>query len=591
MTPTDVTATGTETAPTDEVVVGVGEEEREGLEEEEEEMEGVEEEGGKRSRGTQVETGAEGTIRAAERAGGRAMWWRGVPLGKGEGEGGWEGKGVAWRKARSMRKRKAAEGANARRAKQRKLAREAKAAETRTDDGDDAGVTTTSTGREGTANDEQSLPSSNVGASPGTPAFQSSPIPTTSNVRPRKYWLKTSSNKTFVLRRDEGIDLTFIHRPNDPNQVATRMMEVAPNPSKSKNERKKKEADRGRGGIRRVDFYQDPVTPALQDEQNKKAAESRAAIARQRQQQELDALCPPRALPPQVKDVRVTDAGGVGPWETRDVEKKKRDKELWRRHAYETPQQYRGPRVHERRRRDRKEEEDFEEKAKKEEWDRLRKKFDEEREERKKKEEYEERKERKRKYWKEEDEMMEKMEGDPKERRAAANMRRVFDEHYDQRRVEDLRERIPKARHAAPIHPPSHDDDRREAAEKLARLEKLDREMEEEAKKVEEEKKKEKKRIQKEIERQRDILVRVDDDESRDNSAHSRRDSSKKESRGERRPPGYSPGTTLTPTPAPLPSTRPSRQETLKRQEVRPKERKGEPTRRRDSSNDRRRRR
>ena len=186
---------------------------------------------------------------------------------------------------------------------------------------------------------------------------------------------------------------------------------------------------------------------------------------------------------------------------------------------------------------------------------------------------------------------MDKMGGDGKERRTAANMCRVFEEHYSDRRVEDLRDRIPKARHVAPLYPPDHDDDRREAAEKLARLQKLDREIEEEARKVEEEKKEEKRRIQKEIERQRDILIRIDDDESRESSTHSRRDSSRKESREERRPPGYSPGTTLTPTPAPLPSTRPSRQETLKRQEIRPKERKGEPTRRRDSSNDRRRRR
>merc|ERR1712015_295336 len=210
-----------------------------------------------------------------------------------------------------------------------------------------------------------------------------------------------------------------------------------------------------------------------------------AAIARQRQDAELDALCPPRALSPRVKDIRVTDAGGVGPWEARDVEKKKRDKELWRRHAFETPQQYRGPRVHERRRNARKEEEDFKEKAKKEEWDELTRKFDKEREERKRKVEDDEGEERKLKFWREEDEKMEKMGGDAKERRTAANMCRLVDEHYDDRRVEDLRDRIPKARYVAPLHPPAHDDDRREAAEKLARLQKLDREMEEEAKRVE----------------------------------------------------------------------------------------------------------
>ena len=51
-TPTNATATGTQTAPRDEVVVEVGEEERKALgEEEEEEMEGVVEEGGRVSRG------------------------------------------------------------------------------------------------------------------------------------------------------------------------------------------------------------------------------------------------------------------------------------------------------------------------------------------------------------------------------------------------------------------------------------------------------------------------------------------------------------------------------------------------------------
>ena len=198
VTPTDATATGTQTA----MRADEGEE--------------MEEEGGRRSRGTQVEKGAKGTIRAAERAGGKASWWRGVALGKGKGEGGWEGKGVAWRKARRERKRKAkaAEGANARRAKKRRLAQEEKATETRTDNRGDDGVTTTPTAREGTTlGNVQSLPSSNVGVTPGTPAFQSTPIPPSSDVQPRKAWL--SSKKNFVLRREEGIDLTFIHRHDD----------------------------------------------------------------------------------------------------------------------------------------------------------------------------------------------------------------------------------------------------------------------------------------------------------------------------------------------------------------------------------------
>ena len=74
VTQTNATATGTQTAPRDEVVVGVGEEERKGLEEEEEEeMEGVVEEGGWVSVAVQVEVEGRNSIRAAERAGGRAM--------------------------------------------------------------------------------------------------------------------------------------------------------------------------------------------------------------------------------------------------------------------------------------------------------------------------------------------------------------------------------------------------------------------------------------------------------------------------------------------------------------------------------------
>ena len=107
-TSTNATATGTQTAPRDEVVVEVGAEEREGLgeEEEEEEMQGVEEEGGGRSVGVQVEQGAEGTIRAAERRGGKATWWRGIALGKGRGGDEWEGKKVAFKEARKERKKK-----------------------------------------------------------------------------------------------------------------------------------------------------------------------------------------------------------------------------------------------------------------------------------------------------------------------------------------------------------------------------------------------------------------------------------------------------------------------------------------------------
>ena len=207
-------------------------------------------------------------------------------------------------------------------------------------------------------------------------------------------------------------------------------------------------------------------------------------------------------------------------------------------------------------------EEDFRKKAEREEWHRLQKKFD---------------RERKEKFWREEDEKMKKMEGDARERRTAANMCRLVNEHYDGRREEDMRERIPKARHTAPIHPPAHDDDRREAAEKLARLERREKELreeekreeekkrrvEEEAKKEEERKREEKKKLQVEIERQRDILVRVDDDESRGNSTRSRRDSPSRVSSEGRRPPGYTPGRLLSPTAVSPPSTRPSRQQLL----------------------------
>ena len=87
----------------------------------------------------------------------------------------------------------------------------------------------------------------------------------------------------------------------------------------------------------------------------------------------------------------------------------------------------------------------------------------------------------------------------------------------------------------------SYDEDRREATKKLARLEELDREVEEEARKEEKRKKEAKRRAQEEMEGQRDSPVRIDDDESRGNSTHSRRDSSWKAWSEERRPPGCSP--------------------------------------------------
>ena len=176
------------------------------------------------------------------------------------------------------------------------MAREAKAAETRTDDGLDEGTTTTPTDEVVTANDGRSLPSLNVDGSPGAPDFQSSPIPSTSRVPPR-----LKKTKSFVLRRKEGVDLTFIHRhhgvgiylpgPLPPYAETTPAQPTAPKNDESA-------AESGRGGRKRVEFYQDPITPALQKQQIKEAAESRAAIERQRKDAELDALCPPRALSP-----------------------------------------------------------------------------------------------------------------------------------------------------------------------------------------------------------------------------------------------------------------------------------------------------
>ena len=594
MTPTDATATGTQTAPTDEVGVEVGADEREEMEEEEEEegTQGVEEEGGRRSRGTQVEKGAEGTIRAAERAGGKATWWRGVALGKGTGEGGWEGKGVAWKKARRERKRKAkaAEGANARRAKRRRLAREEKAAETRTDDRGDAGVTTTPTAREGTIpNNGQSLPSSNVGVTPGTPAIQPTPIPPSSGVRPRKIWLKTSSKKNFVLRREEGIDLTFIHRHDDADIPLPPSLETSPNPSTSRSERKEKAADRGRGGasfvkdfIIFVDSNGKRATPnsIKQFVPEREKADLRIEVVVVYTLEEASSKVRRGEIKVGEKVVmvdcltnnvrKVKGRPQATPREVADKMDNLIDLLISRRAAAVVacevkPQRYSNVRPFNETLHHlylAKEARDCPTQVELQHLDR--------------------------------DGFHVKREcSDVIDKTYAYGIResKVVADHHDERRVEDLRDRIPKARHVAPLQPPAHDDDRREAAGKLARLEKLDREVEEEAKRVEEEKKEEKRRIQKEMERQRDILIRIDDDESRDSSTHSRRDSSWKGSREERRPPGYSPGTTLTPTPAPLPSTRPSRQETLKRQEVRPKERRGEPTRRRDASNDRRRRR
>ena len=418
VTQTNATATGTQTAPRDEVVVGVGEEERKGLEEEEEEeMEGVVEEGGGVSVAVQVEVEGRNSIRAAERAGGRAMWWRGVALGKGVGgEEGWEGKnvGIKSRRARKRRAEKATkEGQNARRAKKRRLANEEKAAKTRTDEGKTGGLpTTTPTDREGTAENRQSLPSLDVGESLGAPAFQSSPIPSTSGVQPRLKKLKS-----FVFRREEGIDLTFIHRHHGVGITLPAPVEPTPaRPAPKKNyEGQKGAAAKERGGSKSVNFYQDPNTPARKREQDRIAAESRAAINRQSENMERDRLFPPRALSPRVKDVRVTDAGGVGPWEAREVEKKKRDRELWRRHAYDTPLEARNLteklpwfRDGRRRREDKKKEEDFEKNREEEDWKRLQEKFDREREERRRREEDDERKK--------------KMKGDAREKRKAANL-------------------------------------------------------------------------------------------------------------------------------------------------------------------------
>ena len=264
--------------------------------------------------GVQVEQGAEGTIRAAERRGGKRSWWRGVALGKGKGGDEWEGKGVGWKMARRDRKRKARaakrpeEGRNAERAKRRKLAREEKAATTRTDDRMDEGATTTPTDEMGTSDHGRSLPSLDIGGSPGTPAFQSSPIPSASGVQPR---LKKNQkrSKSFVFQRDPGTNKTFVIR-HEGLAVQMPALQELFRPVPRKHEEEKEAADKGRGGGRRVGFHQDPISPALRDQQEKKAIESRAAIERQRRDAELDALCPPRALPPPVKDVRVTDAGG-----------------------------------------------------------------------------------------------------------------------------------------------------------------------------------------------------------------------------------------------------------------------------------------
>ena len=192
------------------------------------------------------------------------------------------------------------------RAKRRRMAQGAKAARTRTDDRADVGATTTPTNERGTLDYGRSLPSLDVGGSPGAPAFQSSPIPSTSGVQPR---LKRS--KTFVFQREAGINKTFILR-HDGRAVQMPALPDLFRPAPKEREERKEAADRGRGGDKRVEFYQDPTTPALRNKQNEKAAESRAVVARQRHDAELDALCPPRALSPRVKDVRVTDAGGWG---------------------------------------------------------------------------------------------------------------------------------------------------------------------------------------------------------------------------------------------------------------------------------------
>ena len=235
-------------------------------------------------------------------------------MGKGKGGDEWEGKGVGWKMARRDRKRKARaakrpeEGRNAERAKRRKLAREEKAATTRTDDRMDEGATTTPTDEMGTSDHGRSLPSLDIGGSPGTPAFQSSPIPSASGVQPR---LKKNQkrSKSFVFQRDPGTNKTFVIR-HEGLAVQMPALQELFRPVPRKHEEEKEAADKGRGGGRRVGFHQDPISPALRDQQEKKAIESRAAIERQRRDAELDALCPPRALPPPVKDVRVTDAGG-----------------------------------------------------------------------------------------------------------------------------------------------------------------------------------------------------------------------------------------------------------------------------------------
>ena len=116
----------------------------------------------------------------------------------------------------------------------------------------------------------------------------------------------------------------------------------------------------------------------------------------------------------------------MGPWEAREVEKKKRDRELWRRHAYDTPLEARNLteklpwfRDGRRRREDKKKEEDFEKNREEEDWKRLQEKFDREREERRRREEDDERKK--------------KMKGDAREKRQAANLCRLVADHYDER--------------------------------------------------------------------------------------------------------------------------------------------------------------
>ena len=440
------------------------------------------------------------------------------------------------------------------RAKKRKAAREAKAAETRTDDGGDAGVTTSPTRREGTTStNRRGLPSSNVGGSPGTPAFHSSPIPSTSDVRPRKLWLKTSNKKSFVLRREEGIDLTFIHRHDDADIPLPPSMETSLNPSTSRSERKEKVADRGRGG---TSFVKDFI---IFVDSNGRRATPNSIMCFIPEREKVD-------LRIEVVVVytleEASDKVGRGEIEvegkvvmvdclTNNVRKRRG-----------RPQATPGEVV---------------------------------------------------------DKMNNLIDLLVSRRAAALVVCEVKPQRYSDvspfnetlhhlylaKEVRGCRTRVElqhldrdgfhvkqecsdviNKTYAYGIRGIKNDEDRREATEELARLEELDRKLEEEARKEEKRRKEAKRRIQEEIERQRDILVRIDDDESRDNSTHSRRDSSWRASSGERRPPGYALGATLSPTAAPLRSTHPSRQE------IRPRERRiEEPTRRRESPNDRRRRR